>query len=303
MAYLTKYNFSKLCQTIEINRHISMDAFLKYIYDDKEVYYILNKMEIEFLFKYKMMLKDEKKFLVEFYKEIPEREDTKTMVFNRGGKIKYHLTDKCKLLRKDYIDFDIPIDIQEEGDEAIEEYRNWFKSNNYGENYKLGKITKDRIIRDFNLKYPSKYGLKPIENNSNILVVEIPNSSKEQLIEEFDIKGFKERITALKTKWRNYFPCKVSRTFSKYKYLLRKSDEEIKSKMTELFTEHFADNYGIENLKNKFLISKRINNEVISELLEYFKWTYEIDNKEFDILTLEKFGLECCNSCKREAKS
>lgn len=277
--------------------------FLKHIYNDKEIYFILNRMEIEYLFKYKMMLEDEKKFFVEFYNEVPEREDTKTFVFNKGGKTKYHLTSECKLLKKDYLDFNIPSEIQDLGDNAISEYRNWFRTNNYGERHKQGEIGKEKIIRDFNIKYPAKYGIKPIEDNSNILVIEIPNSSNNNLKREFDLQKFKEKINVLKEKWYNSFQCKVSRTFAKFKHLLKKSDDEIREKMTELFSEQFADNYGIENLRKKFEISKNLNYQIISELLEYFKWTYKIDIKDFDNLTLEKFGLECCNNCKNEDKN
>ena len=82
MAYLTKYNLSKLCQKLEVKEEISLDLFIEHIYNDKEIYYILNKREIEYLFIYKMVLEDENKFIVEYYNEVPEREDTKSFVFN-----------------------------------------------------------------------------------------------------------------------------------------------------------------------------------------------------------------------------
>ena len=50
MAYLTKYNLSKLCQKLEVKEEISMELFIEHIYNDKEIYYILNKREIEYLF-------------------------------------------------------------------------------------------------------------------------------------------------------------------------------------------------------------------------------------------------------------
>jgi len=51
-------------------------------------------------------------------------------------------------------------------------------------------------------------------------------------------------------------------------------------------------------LKDKFQISKKLTYELIDLLLEYIKWTYKAENKNFDELTLEKFGLECCHTCK-----
>lgn len=300
MAYLTKYNLSKLCQKLEVKEEISLELFIEHIYNDREIYYILNKREIEYLFIYKMLLEDENKFVVEYYNEVPEKEDTKNFVFNKGGKTKYHLNHNCLLLKKDYLDFNIPEDIKSKGDNAVNEYREWFRANNFGERFKTKEISKDAIIRAFNLKYPKMYDIKPIEDNSNLLIVEIPNSTNLHLKANFDIEKFRSEITKLKLVWQNTFQCKVSRTFSKFKYLLTKSDEEIVNKMGEIFSENFVKNYGINNLKDKFQISKKLTYELIDLLLEYIKWTYKADNKNFDELTLEKFGLECCHTCKNE---
>lgn len=300
MAYLTKYNLSKLCQKLEVKEEISLDLFIHHIYNDKEIYYILNKREIEYLFIYKMVLENENKFVVEYYNEVPEREDTKSFVFNKGGKTKYHLNQNCTLLKKDYLDFNIPEDIKSKGDNAIDEYREWFRLNNFGEKFKNKEISKDEIIRAFNFKYPKMYDIKPIEDNSNLLVVEIPNSTNLYLKENFDLEKFKIELTEIKLAWQNTFQCKVSRTFSKFKYLLAKSDEEITTKMGEIFSQDFVKNYGIENLKDKFQISKNLTYKLIDLLLDYIKWTYKADNKSFDALTLEKFGLECCHICKNE---
>lgn len=302
MAYLTKYNLSKLCQKLEIKVDISLDMFLEHIYDDKEIFFILNKREVEYLFIYKMLLDDEEKFFVEYYDEVPEKEDTKNMVFNKGGKMKYHLSPSCKLLKKDYLDFNIPEDIKEKGDNAVEEYREWFRINNYGEKFKNKEIDKEFIIRAFNLKYPSKYDIKRIEDNSNLLVIEIPNSNIKHLESEFDLENFKIKLNELKLMWQNTFQCKVSRTFSKFKYLLTKTDAEIISKMGDIFSKEFVENYGIVNLKNKFEISKNLSYKIIELLLDYIKWTYKLENKDFNNLTLETYGLECCYFCKSENK-
>ena len=136
-----------------------------------------------------------------------------------------------------------------------------------------------------------------------MLTVEIPNSSNEFIKTEFDLVEFKKNLNDLKLIWQNTFQCKVSRTFSKFKYLLAKSDAEIIEKMGEIFSEKFVENYGIENLKNKFQISKNLTYKILDLLLDYIKWSYNFENKEFENITLEKFGLECCYSCKSENKT
>lgn len=303
MAYLTKYNLSKLCQKLDVKIEVSLDMFLEHLYNDKEIFFILNKREVEYLFIYKMLLDDEEKFIVEYYNEVPEKEDTKNMVFNKGGKMKYHLSPNCKLLKKDYLDFNIPEDIKDKGDNAVEEYREWFRIYNFAEKFKNKEIDTEFIIRAFNLKYPSQYNIKRIEDNSNLLAIEIPNSNTKHLDSEFDLENFKIKLNELKLIWQNTFQCKVSRTFSKFKYLLTKSDAEIISKMGEIFSKEFVENYGMVNLKNKFEISKNLSYKIIELLLDYIKWTYKLENKDFNNLTLETFGLECCYSCKSENKN
>ena len=96
MAFLTKYNLSQLSQKLEINVDISLEMFLEHIYNDVDIYSILNKREVEYLFKYKMLLDDEQKFVVEYYNEVPEKEDSKNFVFNKGGKMKYHFIWQLK---------------------------------------------------------------------------------------------------------------------------------------------------------------------------------------------------------------
>lgn len=303
MAYLTKYNLAQLCQSLEVNIDISLETFLEHVYQDKALFFLLNKREIKYLFVYKMMLEDEKTFLLNFYKQVPEKEDTKKFVFNKGGKMKYHLTSECSLLKKDYLDFNIPEEIRILGEDAVNEYREWITSNNFADRYKKREMNKNSIIIAFNQKYPSKYDIKSIELNSNLLILERPNSASVELEGKFDFEYFKVEIDHLKLKWLHAFPCQTSRTFAKFSYLLKKTDKEVREKMKAVFSDAFVDNYGLDNLKNKFKIANDVKTEVIKLLLEYLKWSYNLKNKDFDNLTLEQFGLICCASCINEDKN
>lgn len=302
MAFLTKSNLSQLCQKLNINVEVSLKMFLDHIYNDTEIYSMLNKREIEYLFKYKMLLDDEEKFVVEYYQEVPEKEDTKDYVFNKGGKMKYHLSPECKLISKDYLDFNIPEEIKIIGDIAINEYRDWFNQNNFGDKFRNKAIDKNAIIFAFNSKYPAKYKIKPIEDNSNLLVIEQPNSKHENVNHEYNVEATQLRLEKLKNEWNTNFSCRVTRVIAKFKHLLNKTDQEINDKISELFSEVFIKNYGMQNLKNKFTLSKKIITEIIALLLEHIKWTYNQKEKDFKNSTLGNFGLECCLNCVKEYK-
>lgn len=303
MAYLTKHNLGQLSQKLNINVDVSLKMFLEHIYNDPEIFSILNNREIEYLFKYKMLLDDEKQFAIQYYNEVPEKADSKKFVFNKGGKIKYHLSPSCKLITKDYLDFNIPDKIKSRGDEAIQEYRTWFNTNDFGDKYRNKLIDRNTIIAAFNLKYPKKYDIEPIKNDSNLLVIERPNSTFDKIESSYDQEKTKRELRVLKHEWYQNFPCGVTKTIAKYKGLLDKTDDEINSKISEILSPVFIINYGMIELKRKFEISKNITYKIISLILEHIKWTYNLNDKVFDNNTLEKFGLECCLNCLKESKN
>ena len=53
----------------------------------------------------------------------------------------------------------------------------------------------------------------------------------------------------------------------------------------------------MEKLKNKLTISKKVTDDIIRRILDHLKWTYNQKYKDFDVYTLETFGLECCLNC------
>lgn len=295
MAYLTSYNYGKLCQELKLDDElqITLEVFLEYIYDDKDFFYILNKFQLDYLFKYKMLLADTETFILKYYKHIPEEKDNKIWVFSKGGKIKYHLSLDCKTLGNDYIDFRIPDDIRKLGDIAINEYRDWFNNQGYVQLLENQKITKDGIINAYNNKYPKKYGLEHIQGGSNLIMVERKHSGTDYTEQEKDVDYLILELNALLLLYREHFPGPGDRKIAKNSYLKDKTDDEIVARMTV----EFVNNYGLEKLKNKFKIAYDITFKIIQKLVDYFKWTYNLQGKNFDPTTLENFGLVCCKSC------
>lgn len=299
MAYLTKYTFGKLCKKIEVNRKITLELFVNEIYNNPRIYNVFNKFEVKYLFIYKLLLEDSEKFQKTYYEEVPERIDTKSKVFEKSGKLKYHLFDNCKLIFNNYLDFNIPPEITELGYEAVEEFRNWFKSQGYAEAFYNNQLDVSKVVFDYNVKYPSKYKV-PVLNENYQLITELANTNDIQVNESFDYDSFLVKIEHLLNMYDNRFSCKNTRILSKFDYLINKSDTEIKEKVSELFSDVFIENYGINKLKDLFIDSKNIKYDLISNLLDYFKWTYNLVDKNFEVITLESFGLECCGRCKKD---
>ena len=299
MAYLTSFNYGKLCKELKLkdDLKITLEVFLEHIFNDKAFFYIFNKLELEYLFKYRKLLADTDEFVLKYYNDIPNKEDDKIWVFSKGGRTKYHLSLNCKTLTNDFIDFGIPNDIRESGNAAIDEYRDWFSNQGYAQQFKNQKINKQDIINAFNKKYP-KLGYKPIQDDSNLLVLELKNSGINYVEKQQDANILILELNELLLEYRNYFPGAGDRKIAKHNYLRNKTDQEIIDRMNTVFdNELFVEKYGLTKLKNKFIQAHEITFKITQKLINYFKWTYNLNGKSFNPTTLNHFGLECCKSC------
>lgn len=302
MAYLTNYTYSRLCKKLDPNLELDLDKFLEFVYNDKFIFFIFNRIEIKYLFNYKNILENEDKFYAEYYQKISERKDTHNYVFETGGKLNYHLFSDCSFIHKDFVDFHIPPEIKDLGEDVVEKYRYWFKEKRYAELFFQNKLEQRKVVLDYNSKFPKENGVKPL-NEGYELIQKLANSSSKEKKSEFDIEKFKDKLEHLKNKFNNEFPCKVTRILSKFDFLLKRGDEEIHEKMTEIFSSQFVSNYGMDKLKQKLSVSRQLKIELIRALIEYFRWSFTFDNKDFNNITLEIFGLKCCGSCKKRDKS
>lgn len=297
-GYLTFATFNRLCRTLDLKENPNQDEFLKNVYDNTHVYNILNKIEIKELFNFKNLLENEKKFEEEYYQYVPPREDSKSHVFDHGGKSKYHLSLDCKLIKKDYQDFCIPPEITDLGDDQVEEYRRWFIKNGFRERYDYEGIDiLPTFIYRYNMKFPQKYGVKPLGSKYK-LIEEISNSDFEGVDIEFNYGEFQFQLNNLVELHVTNYSGRISRRLSKMDYLVNKPYTDIEKMTNEFIGVGFLDTYGLENLNEFWLKSRRIKGDLMNLLFNYFKWTYKLNEKSFDEISLEKFGLACCRLCK-----
>ena len=302
MAFITNYTFNKLCKNLNINEEINLQIFKDHIYNDANLFYIFNKLELKYLFNYRNLLENDETCIAEYYQYIPKTADTKRYVFEKPRKLKYHLSNECECLNHDYVDFHIPGDIIDLGEEVVEEFRTWFKSKGYAQKYFNGTLSNAKVVFDFNMIFPSKFNIKPL-NESYKLVLELDNSNTYEINLAFDYNQFKENISIIKKKRTNRFQCKIARTLAKFDYLLKKSDNEIRTKISEIYSNQFVENYGMNNLKELFRDSQSLKRELLDNLTNYFKWTFDNKSLEIDNNSLDKFGLECCSKCKEDIRN
>lgn len=179
-----------------------------------------------------------------------------------------------------------------------------------------GEISKERIINRYNNKFPVEYGelgVKRLELNSNLLIVDIKSSGVTEVDRFFDIAQFKNNLENLKRERYNLINSFYKATtiisrenlykMAKFDYLINKSDSEIKNKLSDVLGDEFLtflENFKSIELKPIKLFLEKHNSmkqNVRKLLLDYFKWKYDLKDKDYDTIFLEDFNVECCKYC------
>ncbi|EAR16659.1 hypothetical protein [Robiginitalea biformata] len=293
MAYITTYTLSQLSKRLELHKdEVTEGVFLEHIYNDTRIYHYLNKYELRYLFNYSSILKDP----ITYLEQVPIQRDTRTYVQERDEKLKYHLYLECELLHKDFIGFKIPPEVKEE--DLVEEFRNWFKENDFIEKYLADEITKAAIIYRYNSGFAPRYNL-PKLNESYELIRELKNSGYFDIDGEFDLSKFYRDISQWVFRADNRLPIPTWKLLGKWHSFGRKSLNDI-----ENLLERLQINHGFRNANPADVIRERLSEhhkeiiELIRMLREYFNWTYKAENVLFDVVTLENFNLKCCSNCR-----
>lgn len=302
MAYLTNYTFSKLCLSLKHENAIGLDEFKQFVWEDERIGIILNKLERGYLFSYVQMLQDAEAFFKIWFNEVEIHIDSKKYVFEKTHKLKFHLQRECKFMQRDFVGYIIPAEIQSVRDngDAVFEYRHWFKENDF-----VNKINLDdqsALIMRYNAKYLAKYPgiVKPLNENSK-LIDHFTNSETAETGKGINKEELIQELTLLIKQHRLNFPCPTTRKISKWHSLIKEPDSLIEQKIIELFSKEFLQGYGLTKVKEKLRVANEINRTIMTKLVDYFKWTYELKDKRFNSVTLESFGLECCHSCRLNA--
>ena len=122
-VYITTSNWYSIVREIDTSGHQ---------FDQKSLYKsdlskILSIPELNLLCKLKEAFESED-FILERYKKLKNREDTKTFVYE-GGTPSYHFSESCKKLNSNFLNLEIPAEVKSRGDSEINKFRSFCKSN------------------------------------------------------------------------------------------------------------------------------------------------------------------------------
>lgn len=298
MAYLTNYTLRTITSQLDFKEKRDINSFLNEVIDDRGLTCILNQPQQSEIIKLKYVLtcNNIKELELKFFRKVHPIPDSKKFVYRKGGRPKYHLYFDCEFMERDLIDFHIPEEIRELGDEEIKKFRRWFDDNKFREKFLSGNLSKESIIMSYNIRYASYENFKPVPLESNFMTEITPNSKALNSDFSFDLAEFNREIRELKIEWETLFPCKNTHILAKHNYLISKSEDEVKKTLSQIFSPRFVINFGEDRVKKTFSDGYRISNRIVALLIDYLKWNFR-NEEGLDIPSLESFGLVLCNAC------
>ena len=122
MPYITTSNSKRLIKSISLKEieEISIPIY------KKEIYFFA-KWERARLKGLREFLRDPDNFSTQYYKPL-EVKDTLRYIYPEK-RPSYHKDNSCLRLKSNFVNFEVPIEIQEKGEDEVKEFRIWFVEN------------------------------------------------------------------------------------------------------------------------------------------------------------------------------
>ena len=239
--------------------------------------YFFSKYEANSLLAIQELLKDPERYFSEIYKPYKVK-DTYKYVYE-GQRPGYHEFSDCPRLNSDFQNFEIPFEIKEQGIEAIEEFRYWFKS----VEYLLDKP--DVFVARLHARWGIITNPKAI-NRDNSGIVKFDNINIEDL----------EKIinNLIKSAGRFYYASDKNKAildrFAKCTFLANKK-EKIYSNDTDYNDKEVKDLLKFYEQKYKHPLK--------AKLIEYYRLKLNPEIKMEGYL-LERLGFKACTHCHND---
>lgn len=174
MPYITQSNSKNILYHIDINQISPYELDKLYV----KRLWLLSKKEQLWLSGAKQLFGTPDEFINSIY--IKQKSiDTKNFVYE-GGLPAYHEDPRCERLNSTYNNFEIPPEIKEKGDIAIQKFREWFKENQY-----LYENDERKFLNNLEARFLLKNPPKKI-SNSNSGIVDFNNIDITKLESEID---------------------------------------------------------------------------------------------------------------------
>lgn len=122
MSYITKNNARQL--EFQVNRDEISKIELQDLY--KLSLWMLTKKEQQWLAAARMFYENPEFYIDHIHQKVEKKSDPNLVYV--GGTPAYHEKQDCELLKQDYVNYEIPVEIVGRGEGAVNAFREWWKS-------------------------------------------------------------------------------------------------------------------------------------------------------------------------------
>ena len=271
MPFVTKFSKSLILKSI--SGELIETSYKVY---EKEIYF-LNRLDVSNLYHFDMFCQNiiNKENIIIYKEFVPSVSNE--FVFE-GGKPSYHKYEDCPKLHSNFVNIRIPHEIKLLGDEKVDEFILWVKSN-----YELFQ----RDFSTFIMRYKLKF------SNIQLDVVNYHNSGLEYM-DNFTKEILCRRIDSLLNNSAKYFNYEnerkgLIRRYQKALFLAFKDEELVE---TFGYTDREAKNI----LKEYFHLFVEPTKFYLEELIK-IKYKNLINNFEFGETLLDSLNFKKCSTC------
>lgn len=297
--YITEANFRRIIRRIETPKDFKFNDDLLWEFPNGEKFNLtkhgnfLNDFfsynEKKELLTFKAACKGEIK-ISEFYKEIEEPKDTYRYIYPEKRPA-YHSDRNCPALKSNFKPYVIPREIQDQGKEKVEEFRQYWRDN---ENLieEKPEIFQKRINEHFKIEATIKS--YEIEGRSNSGVHRITDNRSVQEINENIFELYKEMIKSITLKDSQEIDRNVKGRrlgiciLLGYLSWISETDKDIDEDKLRSFTQ--------EEVKEVLGILHKYKKLIVRELETLYMRSY-ISDLDFDQKLLDSLGFIPCYVC------
>lgn len=267
MPYITKSNARSILFEINLAKAGNIPTDELYPGDLS----VLSDNERRWLAAARMFYEDFELFVKHAYKRKAEPVDTHKFVYE-GRMPSYHANRRCENLLSDYLNFEIPVEIQGRGQEEVKRFRGWFRVNEH-----LLQSNTQRFVTRMELEFHLKNPPTPSS-------LEAPNSG----------------IEAVENPSLDRIRADIDRLLEKAGQLQSSGDQ--KSQIIRRLGNRAHERFEDEETNQLLRDWRALKQDIKKALVEYFKVRFNPELK-FDGLLLEQLGFRQCRSCHFKAGS
>lgn len=266
MSYITKNNARQI--EYQVNRSEIEKIALDGLY--KLSLWMLTVKEQQWLAAARMFYENPEFYVDHIFQKIEKRDDSSLVYV--GGVPAYHATKDCDVLKQDYVNYEIPVEIIGRGDSEVKAFREWWRSEEHLLHENPGRFLELMSIRWLLKNPPTLQSISA--DNSGVEVIENPDLAA--------VEGEIDQLISSMNEIRMANPALI-KEFGRRTFAIQKGQLAVDSPGDRLILDDWDGKKSMLKRKLRLFFQLRFNPDL-----------------ELDGSVLEALGFKRCRRCHKD---